>query len=119
MTSSSITMMLDRHINNVAIMNHHGLPISAPNTQKPSSLAQHQHSDSLPNGNDTMLNATMNNGPEQDTPTSSVDTEEGNFCQSEDRDRGVEGDVEASDDDLLMKKHRNVMSEMKSVGYVE
>lgn len=36
---------------------------------------------------------------EQMTPTSSVDTEEGNPQHPEEGEKGVEGDVEASDDD--------------------
>jgi len=38
-------------------------------------------------------------GVEQVTPTSSVDTEEGNPQHPEEGEKGVEGDVEASDDD--------------------
>jgi len=38
-------------------------------------------------------------GIEQVTPTSSVDTEEGNPQHPEEGEKGVEGDVEASDDD--------------------
>lgn len=38
-------------------------------------------------------------GVEQITPTSSVDTEEGNPQHPEEGEKGVEGDVEASDDD--------------------
>lgn len=38
-------------------------------------------------------------GIEQVTPTSSVDTEEGNPQHLEEGEKGVEGDVEASDDD--------------------
>lgn len=38
-------------------------------------------------------------GVEQVTPTSSVDTEEGNPHHPEEGEKGVEGDVEASDDD--------------------
>lgn len=38
-------------------------------------------------------------GVEQITPTSSVDTEEGNPQHLEEGEKGVEGDVEASDDD--------------------
>lgn len=38
-------------------------------------------------------------GVEQVTPTSSVDTEEGNSQHPEEGEKGVEGDVEASDDD--------------------
>lgn len=41
---------------------------------------------------------------EQITPTSSVDTEEGNIRQLEEGEKGVEGDVEASDDDLVSKR---------------
>ncbi|XP_015592385.1 rho GTPase-activating protein 100F isoform X3 [Cephus cinctus] len=37
---------------------------------------------------------------EQITPTSSVDTEEGNSAHPEEGERGVEGDAEASDDDI-------------------
>lgn len=38
---------------------------------------------------------------EQITPTSSVDTEEGNSAHPEEGERGVEGDAEASDDDKV------------------
>jgi len=38
-------------------------------------------------------------GVEQVTPTSSVDTEEGNPQHPEEGEKGVEGDIEASDDD--------------------
>lgn len=44
---------------------------------------------------------------EQITPTSSVDTEEGNPPQLEERERGIEGDVEASDDDLISKRNKS------------
>ncbi|XP_025158811.1 rho GTPase-activating protein 100F isoform X2 [Harpegnathos saltator] len=43
-------------------------------------------------------------GVEQVTPTSSVDTEEGNPQHPEEGEKGVEGDVEASDDD----RHQHV-----------
>ncbi|CAK9826858.1 Rho GTPase-activating protein 100F, partial [Anthophora retusa] len=43
-------------------------------------------------------------GTEQITPTSSVDTEEGNTPHPEEGERGVEGDAEASDDD----RHQHV-----------
>ncbi|XP_017791142.1 PREDICTED: rho GTPase-activating protein 100F [Habropoda laboriosa] len=51
--------------------------------------------------------ATMNStgpGTEQITPTSSVDTEEGNTPHPEEGEKGVEGDAEASDDD----RHQHV-----------
>lgn len=41
----------------------------------------------------------VGNAVEQVTPTSSVDTEEGNLQHPEEGEKGVEGDVEASDDD--------------------
>ncbi|XP_034945998.1 rho GTPase-activating protein 100F isoform X2 [Chelonus insularis] len=50
----------------------------------------------------TLLNS---NPTEQVTPTSSVDTEEGNPPHLEERERGVEADVEASDDDLISKRN--------------
>lgn len=43
-------------------------------------------------------------GTEQITPTSSVDTEEGNIPHLEEGEKGVEGDIEASDDD----RHQHV-----------
>ncbi|KAK0075393.1 hypothetical protein PV326_011626 [Microctonus aethiopoides] len=53
----------------------------------------------------TMMRGT--NSIEQITPTSSVDTEEGNPPHLEERERGVEGDVEASDDDLISKRNKS------------
>lgn len=44
-------------------------------------------------------------GVEQVTPTSSVDTEEGNPQHPEEGEKGVEGDVEASDDDFSRQQH--------------
>ncbi|XP_011311748.1 rho GTPase-activating protein 100F [Fopius arisanus] len=44
---------------------------------------------------------------EQITPTSSIDTEEGNTRQIEEGERGVEADVEASDDDLISKRNKS------------
>ncbi|XP_033224044.1 rho GTPase-activating protein 100F [Belonocnema kinseyi] len=48
---------------------------------------------------------TRNENTEQITPTSSVDTEEGNPTHLEEGERGVEGDAEASDEDHLAKNH--------------
>lgn len=45
------------------------------------------------------VGAGAGGGVEQVTPTSSVDTEEGNPQHPEEGEKGVEGDVEASDDD--------------------
>lgn len=45
------------------------------------------------------INTGTGVGVEQVTPTSSVDTEEGNPQHPEEGEKGVEGDVEASDDD--------------------
>ena len=49
------------------------------------------------------LDFERNENPEQITPTSSVDTEEGNPAHPEEGERGVEGDAEASDEDHLSK----------------
>ncbi|XP_031370864.1 rho GTPase-activating protein 100F [Apis dorsata] len=51
----------------------------------------------------TTVNST-GPGTEQITPTSSVDTEEGNIPHLEEGEKGVEGDIEASDDD----RHQHV-----------
>lgn len=51
------------------------------------------------------LGFARNENPEQITPTSSVDTEEGNLTHPEEGERGVEGDAEASDEDHLSKIH--------------
>ncbi|XP_043463292.1 rho GTPase-activating protein 100F isoform X3 [Leptopilina heterotoma] len=51
------------------------------------------------------LGFARNENPEQITPTSSVDTEEGNPSHPEEGERGVEGDAEASDEDHLSKLH--------------
>ncbi|XP_063988944.1 rho GTPase-activating protein 100F isoform X2 [Diachasmimorpha longicaudata] len=44
---------------------------------------------------------------EQITPTSSIDTEEGNTRQLDEGERGMEADVEGSDDDLISKKNKS------------
>lgn len=53
----------------------------------------------LDKGNEGVTADSTGPGTEQITPTSSVDTEEGNTPQPEEGERGVEGDAEASDDD--------------------
>ncbi|XP_076235895.1 rho GTPase activating protein at 100F isoform X2 [Calliopsis andreniformis] len=53
----------------------------------------------LEKGNERTTADSTGPGTEQITPTSSVDTEEGNTPQPEEGERGVEGDAEASDDD--------------------
>lgn len=50
-------------------------------------------------------------GTEQITPTSSVDTEEGNTPHPEEGEKGVEGDAEASDDD----RHQHVPNTHQSL----
>lgn len=44
---------------------------------------------------------------DQTTPTSSVDTEEGHPSHTEEGERGVEGDAEASDDDHVAKRNNS------------
>ncbi|XP_015433562.1 PREDICTED: rho GTPase-activating protein 100F [Dufourea novaeangliae] len=58
----------------------------------------------LEKSNDGATADTTGPGTEQITPTSSVDTEEGNTPHLEEGERGVEGDAEASDDD----RHQHV-----------
>lgn len=58
----------------------------------------------MPITTSTMVTTTT---MEQLTPTSSVDTEEGNMRQLEECERGVEADVEASDDDLISKRNKS------------
>ncbi|XP_076684508.1 rho GTPase-activating protein 100F-like isoform X3 [Andrena cerasifolii] len=58
----------------------------------------------LEKGNEGATADSTGPATEQITPTSSVDTEEGNTPQPEEGERGVEGDAEASDDD----RHQHV-----------
>lgn len=54
----------------------------------------------------TPTTMTNSHNIEQITPTSSVDTEEGtNHHQLDERERGGDADIEASDDDLISKRN--------------
>ncbi|XP_046145306.1 rho GTPase-activating protein 100F isoform X2 [Osmia bicornis bicornis] len=58
----------------------------------------------LEKGNEGVTTNSAGPGTEQITPSSSVDTEEGNTPHQEEGEKGVEGDAEASDDD----RHQHV-----------
>lgn len=58
----------------------------------------------LEKGNEGVTTNSTGPGTEQITPSSSVDTEEGNTPHQEEGEKGVKGDAETSDDD----RHQHV-----------
>lgn len=87
--------------------------ISSPGT--PSSEESATFQDQVNNKDRSVLGAGFENEThDQITPTSSVDTEEGHTSNAKDNEGGVDGDVEASDDDRIVSKNPFLVNLKKS-----
>ncbi|XP_076300595.1 rho GTPase activating protein at 100F isoform X4 [Lasioglossum baleicum] len=87
------------------IVSSPGSPSSEESEESPEPINKSLLGDlRLVKGNNGVTADAAGPGTEQITPTSSVDTEEGNTPHPEEGERGVEGDAEASDDD----RHQHV-----------
>ncbi|XP_076651840.1 rho GTPase activating protein at 100F isoform X1 [Halictus rubicundus] len=87
------------------IVSSPGSPSSEESEESPEPINKSLLGDlRLMKGNNGVAPDAAGPGTEQITPTSSVDTEEGNTPHPEEGERGVEGDAEASDDD----RHQHV-----------